>query len=67
MTKVYAKFIGANKSLGYLKGKKYHLNMMIIDKGELEVAPVGNTSESIEDVCVYASLHSFLSNWKVLG
>lgn len=67
MTKVYARFIGKHKSLGYQKGKRYHLNMVILSTGELEVSPEGNQPNSNEQVCVYSNLHTMLNNWQVLG
>ena len=67
VAKVYAKFTGKNRSLGYLKGKKYHLNMAILSTGLIEVAPEGNAPDSKEEPCQYATLHSFNANWQVLG
>lgn len=64
MTKVYAKYIGATKSEHYSKGKKYHLSMAIIGNGSIEIHNEKEEADSRES---YASLHSFLSNWKVLG
>lgn len=67
MTKIYAKFTGTNKSMGYQKGKKYHLNMIILKTGQLEICVSDYGPQTQEQPCVYANLHSLLSNWQILG
>lgn len=68
LAKVYAKFDGRNKSLGYQKGKKYHLNFVVLENGQIEISVENfDPKRSEEEPCVYSTLHSFLANWKVLG
>lgn len=54
--KVRAKFLGANKSLGYITGEDYDLII------------VGDRIEKLDGtgVCKYHTIHAFLLNWKII-
>ena len=69
MLKVYAKFKGANRSLNYRRNAKYHLNFIITNNNRVEICDANYTPDNPNagQVCIYASLHSFLSNWEVIN
>lgn len=62
-----AKFIGADKSLGYRHGKVYKLVVIRHDwwfkfwhEYEIEIKRIDNRGW-----CPYASIYTFLKNWKI--
>lgn len=68
MLKVYAKFKGADRSLNYRKGRKYHINFVILKDGSIEICDANYLPDNPNagQVCIYATLHSFLNNWAVI-
>lgn len=67
MLKVYARFQGKHGSLGYSRGKRYHLNFLILSTKQIEIAPQDWHPNAKEQVCVYSNLKTFTDNWKILG
>ena len=53
---IEAKFTGTNKSLGYIKGRKYQLRVYE-NSNMIRVHETGN------GICAYTSISVFLDNW----
>jgi len=58
--KIEATFIGENDSSGYIKNKKYNLEI----SNFLNTSTIRISRGDLEGRCNYSSLEKFLENWK---
>ena len=57
--KIISTFIGENKSLGYLNGKIYNLEIKTLTTGRIQIRDLNRNNGT----CQYGNIVKFLENW----
>ena len=68
-SKIAAVFQGEHGSLGYKKGRMYHLELTtkpVVKNNSLGIVFCIKRCDSQLSVCEYSSIHTFLDNWSVM-